>query len=361
MRLTYSIADQDLHRATSLGIYNLSLGLLRCLARHPRVDGMTVLTHPGLTALGDLGKGTVLHPHDLPVRSCFGRLWWDQFTCYRNAARAGHPWLLLPKGFGSMVRSCPVHLAVYLHDITSVIYRERYPGTVSLARHAYYVLTHRQTLRHARVILTNSAFSRWELEAWAQRQGLACPAVVVAGIGFDPPRPPAGKEDRILVDVRAAPHKRTDLALAYMQRWQQATGYTGEVLCLGSMPPGISVPDRPGWSWISRVSGDERDRLVRSSRALVHTTEHEGFGMPPVEAVLGGTPAVYSRIPCTQEVMGDTGLAFDNHRYDEFAEALDQALHLDATTLSRWAAELHRRHNWTTVGEQVIDALHRYG
>lgn len=57
-----------------------------------------------------------------------------------------------------------------------------------------------------------------------------------------------------------------------------------------------------------RVSDDDRNGLVRMSRAMVLPSEYEGFGAPVIEAMALGTPVVTSDRACLPEVVGDAGL-----------------------------------------------------
>ncbi|HMP73369.1 MAG TPA: glycosyltransferase [Kiritimatiellia bacterium] len=361
MRLTYSIADQNLASAASIGIYNISVGLMRALTRHPALEHMTVLTNPSIPPEAHPDAKIEVLSYGSPVAHTRGRLTWDQWGCYRAASRVGNPWLFLPKGFGSFVRGCPVSLAVYLHDMTSVIYRERYPGTVPIARHLYYIWTHRQTLKHARLVFTNTDFSRREIAGWAERHRISCPPVIVAGYGFDHRWPTRPRSKQILVDVRSSPHKRTDLALNFVARWHKASGYDGRIVCAGTLPARIRAPDAPGWNYVGKVSPARHLELMAESQALVHFTEHEGFGMPPVEAILAGTAPVYSLIPVTGEVMGDVGCPFRNDDYASFADAMEKALNTSAETIAAWADVMEKRHHWSLVAGRILSALKEHG
>lgn len=360
MQLSYSIADQNFATATSMGIYNLSIGYVRALVEHAGVEKVTILSNPTITELSGLGDKADITTFDYPVRNVTGRLWWDQVGCYREAKKADNPWLFLPKGFGSVVQRSPVPLAVCISDTTSVIYRERYPRAVSAAKHAYYVWSHRQTIKHADLIFTISDFSRMEIEAWAKRQGLSCPPVVVAGCAADQDWPVLPRQDQILVDVRRAPHKRTDLAIQYVEQWRRATNYSGKIIAVGTMPDDVTIPADSAWTFAGRIPTSQRKNLIASSRILVHFTEQEGFGLPPVEAIIAGTPSVYSLIPVTREVMGETGFPFINEDFETFATAMNDALAADPARVAAWGETLKQRHNWTACGEQIVEALEKY-
>jgi hypothetical protein len=79
--------------------------------------------------------------------------------------------------------------------------------------------------------------------------------------------------------------------------------------------------------------------------------------MPPVEAVIAGTDAVYSDLPALREVMGATGHAFSNDSYESFERALNSALTTSPDVLNVWARELLARHSWEGVADRVIRAM----
>jgi len=53
------------------------------------------------------------------------------------------------------------------------------------------------------------------------------------------------------------------------------------------------------------VSDDELAALYSGARALVLSSDEEGFGLPPVEALACGTPVVACDVPAVREVLGD--------------------------------------------------------
>lgn len=361
MKLVVSLADQNLSTAASIGIYNISVGLIDALARRDDINQLTAWVNATTPPFASAAERITRVAFDQPIRNTAGRLVWDNWEAYQRAKAAGCDWLFLPKGFVSVVRRCPVGLAIYLHDIISVIYAERYPGSVSRAANAYYHAVYRQAFRTANVIFTNTEFTRREFLTWTEARNLPCPPIVVAGYGFEPPRAPLAKDNQVLLLVRNSPHKRSDLAIDYTRRWQQATGYDGKILCVGSLPPGLTLPDDPAWEFLGRLApGEIKDRMARS-RAVVHFSEYEGFGMPPVEAIMTGAASVYSAIPVAREVMHDCGHGFDNESYESYATAMQDALATSNDTVRIWADTLTRHHHWDQVAGAVIHGLRQAG
>jgi len=357
LSLTYSLADQDFQRTKSLGIFNFSLQCLRHLARHSELDALEVLSNSSLPLPADLPGKTRIRLHDEAIAGRLPRAWWDQWGVYQAARRAGNPWLFLPKGFASFLRPCPVKLAVYVHDTILESYYANRPGLSSLEL-AYFYRCMTATLRHARVIFTNSEFTSRELERAAQRRGIKVPRLVSVGMGFDAP---VGltqqREDRILVLAGSFPHKRTDLALAYLAQWQARTNYSGSLEWVGRLPPGLSLPAYANWKAHSRLSEPEFRQLMAASRILVFFSDYEGFGMPPVEAILHGTCPVYSDLPATREVMAGTGCIFQNDSYETFASALAAALKTPPATIESWKQSLLQRFDWSRVCDRIVQTL----
>jgi len=62
--------------------------------------------------------------------------------------------------------------------------------------------------------------------------------------------------------------------------------------------------------------------LLRDAAALVFPSLYEGFGIPPLEAMVNGCPVIASDIPPVREVCGDAALYFDPHRADELAAGM---------------------------------------
>jgi len=356
--LAFSLADQSFDGTKSVGIFNVSLQLLRELTRRPEAVRLTVLANHPLAAVLDLPESVRMTHYDWPVRSRLGRMWWDQFGAYRAAHRTGAQWLLLPKGFASFARRSPVKLAVYVHDVMQQFYDRHYPGALPALESAYFRRAFQATLRNASVIFTNSEHTRQEVLRFARERSLSPPPVITAGIGF--PAGPAAQSERanaIMVLTGKYPHKRTDLAVQYLDRWQRQNDFPGEVHWVGGLPPGLVLAPHPRWRRHARLSDTDYTALLGRSRALVYFSANEGFGMPPVEALLAGTCPVFSLLPATREVMGPCGCGFENESYDSFARALNRALGVSAAETETWATELRARHDWRRVADRVVQGL----
>jgi ADP-heptose:LPS heptosyltransferase len=360
LSMVYSMADQNMATTKSIGIYNLSLHLFEHIARHPAASDLTFLTNETIAPRAPVPGHVQIREINDPIRTRRGRMSWDQWGVYSAAEESGREWLFLPKGFSSFVRKPNMRVAAFVHDIMGDYYRRHYPKFWSAVEVNYFARSLEATLQHAEIIFTNTEFTKQEVLGLAGRLNLPLPRIIVSGIGFDPgpaPAAPVQKQNSILLFASGMPHKRTDLALRYLAFWLNESRFEGVIHCVGSLPGGIDRPTGPHWAWEGRVPNTDLSRMLREARAVVFVSEHEGFGMPPVEAVVEGTCPVYSDLPPLREVMQNCGFAFSNTSKESFALAMNQAIETPAETLAQWAAQLKTRHDWNLVVERVVNEM----
>lgn len=75
-----------------------------------------------------------------------------------------------------------------------------------------------------------------------------------------------------------------------------------------------------------RTGDDVLRKLYSSARCLVYPSLFEGFGLPLVESLQCGTPAITSNTSSLPEVVGDAGLLVDPHSVESVADAIKKFL-----------------------------------
>ncbi len=118
------------------------------------------------------------------------------------------------------------------------------------------------------------------------------------------------------------PYKNVELLAKAMH---QLPGYTLQLMSkiddanrqrLAAHAPVGSLVFRDG------VSDEEYAETLSTATALVTASLNEGFGLPLIEAMAGGTPVAVSDIPIFREIGGDAAVYFDPHSPDSFAAAI---------------------------------------
>lgn len=215
------------------------------------------------------------------------------------------------------------------------------------------------TAAMADAVLVNSAATGAALTSYLLAQNLKPPRIMAAPLGFDLPpaemaQPPPSSETPYFVALGTVePRKNHHMLLALWRDLAET---------IGPGAPRLVILGRRGWDneivfrMLDRCGGygglvEERGGvddgtiaiMLRGARALLFPSFAEGYGLPLVEALALGVPAICSDIPALVEVGG--GVPEHLHPLDGAAwrrAILDYASDHSATR----AAQLGRLTNW---------------
>lgn len=123
----------------------------------------------------------------------------------------------------------------------------------------------------------------------------------------------------------------------------QETGLANDVIVPGFVPHA----ELPLW--------------YRAADCFVYPSQYEGFGMPPLEALAGGTPVITSNISSLPEAVGNAALLIDPQSPEQIADALvrvlnDAALRDDLTARGLRHA---RQFTWARTAQLTADSYRR--
>jgi glycosyltransferase involved in cell wall biosynthesis len=98
-------------------------------------------------------------------------------------------------------------------------------------------------------------------------------------------------------------------------------------------------------------------QLYNESDMFVFPSLHEGFGLPPLEAMACGTPVVASNASSLVEVIDDAGLTVDTQNPDTLAGAMHEVLTNENLSLELAKKGLERasRFSWRATAKKTVD------
>jgi glycosyltransferase involved in cell wall biosynthesis len=105
------------------------------------------------------------------------------------------------------------------------------------------------------------------------------------------------------------------------------------------------------------VSAEDRRDLLAGASVLAFPSHYEGFGFPPIEAMLAGVPVVTTSAGAVPEVVGDAAVLVEPDDADALAGALHRVL-TDDHVRRDLVARGHARHagfSWTRTVDELLD------
>jgi glycosyltransferase involved in cell wall biosynthesis len=257
---------------------------------------------------------------------------------------------------------CPVPRVIVVHDLIPLYYPQEAPRL-----HIYYKKVLPQLLRRASVIIAVSQHTRNDL---VREFDLAPERVVVVYNGLRPDltdatgdrKPPGLEDERYFLFVGTFARRKN--LHTVIQALAKVRHEIPESLVVVAYPdqwkPEIlrSISEHRLSDKVLILSGlhnGEINYLYRHATALFLLSEYEGFGYPPLEAMLTGTPAVVSDSTSLAEVVGGAALKIGAHDTEAAAAAMlrlsrDQQYRC---TLQQLGVEQARRYSWADAGSML--------
>ncbi len=231
----------------------------------------------------------------------------------------------------------PIPVVVTLEDVTPLVLHEEMPNPV---KRLLYRALNLLAARRAVQIITLSAAAREDI---IRVLGIPRDRITVVPLAADVRFQPAAAvevarareqldlPERFVLYVGSnKPHKNlallliawaeveTDAALVIAGHWDAR--YTDAQRLAKLLEPRRRVLFR------HNVSNADLPALLSGAQAFVFPSVHEGFGLPPLEAMACGTPVVCANASSLPEVVGDAALLFDPRGPQMISSALARVL-----------------------------------
>jgi glycosyltransferase involved in cell wall biosynthesis len=253
---------------------------------------------------------------------------------------------------------------VMVHDLIPINFPE-YCAPAAEARHIRRI---DEIIRHARLVITNSATTACELAAYAEAHSLTAPPTEVAPLGiesafFEPSQPWAPARPYFVCVGTLEARKNVAFLLSLWRRLFER---------LGPKTPRLVLVGRRGWEnesvidhlqrsqavirlvhEVSDLSDRELATLVGGAAALLSPSLAEGFDLPVVEALALGTTVIASDIAAHRELAGQAATLIDPLDGAAWVDALERA------ASARGRGPPYSAPNWAAHFDQAALALGR--
>lgn len=112
---------------------------------------------------------------------------------------------------------------------------------------------------------------------------------------------------------------------------------------------------------LERQTDESLHSLYGAAACLLFPSRYEGFGLPVLESLASGTPAVVSTAGASVEVLGGCGWVCDPDQPAQFVEAVSQALSLGArrAEYSQRCRSHARQFTWERDAARLADVFRR--
>jgi glycosyltransferase involved in cell wall biosynthesis len=234
---------------------------------------------------------------------------WEQAELPAHLASIGNPLLL------NLANTAPAlhrRQIVTVHDLAFI----RNPSWFSWRFGAYYRMLVPLIVRRAERIVTVSGFSKGEIASLLGADASKIAVVSGAVSGKYTPGPSRSKKEigrYVLMVSSLDPRKNIAGALEAFSLLGDRDLKLVLVGASGRAFAGKAV-DLPGFANVIHRAIADDDELVdlyRGAELLCYPSFYEGFGLPPLEAMACGCPAVVSDIPPHREACGDAAMFVD--------------------------------------------------
>lgn len=254
---------------------------------------------------------------------------WEQISLPRYLKRIGSPLLISFTGCGPINYSNQI---MTIHDVS----HERYPEWFSKNYYRFYHYMMPRIGKKAHAVLTVSEFSKKEI---VDTLGINAEKIHVVHSNVPFHNKPSKEE--ILSFTRNPEAEKYILAVSSMdprknfirlvEAFDKIKDKSVKLYIIGMSFKAFNTPDLqkligenvhlPGY-----IPDEKLQTMYQNALLSVYPSLYEGFGLPPLESMTYGCPAINSDIPALREVSQDAALYVDPYNVDDITQKIEQLL-----------------------------------
>ena len=284
---------------------------------------------------------------------------WEQVSLPRYLKKIGNPLLISFTGCGPYTYSNQI---MTIHDVS----HERYPEWFSPNYYRFYHFMMPRIGKKAHAVLTVSEFSKKEI---IDTLGIEADKIHV--VHSNVPFHDKPTKEQILSYERDANAERYILAVSSMDprknferlvtAFNRIEDKTVKLYIIGMSFKAFNTPDLqkligenvhlPGY-----ISDDALQNMYQNALLSVYPSLYEGFGLPPLESMTYGCPAINSDIPALREVSEDAALYVDPYDTGDITSNINLLLKDEALRKELCLKGLEQigKYSWEKSAREVV-------
>lgn len=293
------------------------------------------------------------------------RIWWDTVGFVRNAKSTDVDVIHSPDK-GPFYRG-GLPMVVTIHDLLPFVF----PSDRSLYSRLYWQLSLRRQIRLSDAIITVSKSTKRDIvDMFDVDPGRI--HVTYLGTDLSPPATSEVAQVETKYSLQNSPfvvlyvgnydeRKNVDQLVKSCKTLDQ-TGVGLQLVLAGSNPPKQQLSKLAGdfrehISFLGYVPDTELESLYGAADLFVYPSAYEGFGLPVLEAMACGTPAITSDRSSLPEVIGEAGLTVDPDDTTELAAAIERVYSNERLRADMQSDGLERANemSWKSTARSTID------
>jgi glycosyltransferase involved in cell wall biosynthesis len=305
------------------------------------------------------GQIEIVHP---PRGRAVGNLW-EQLALPMRVPSDGLLWS--PANMGPLALRRQV---VTLHDVSTLDHPEWFSRDFA----AWYRVALPRLVRRVRAILTLSEFSRDRIaHHFPEVAGKITPTHLGVDDAFfqvqegdvDRVREKYALPETFVLSVGSLEPRKNLRGL--VKAWSITDTPPGvELILVGGSGPAFSGAELPELATVRKlgaVPDEDLPGIYRAATLFVYLSLYEGFGLPPLEAMAGGTPVLCSAAGPLRVIAAPAAAVVDPTRPPEIARAMGELLRdpVRRQELAARGREHARRFDWADAAKQTWDVLMR--
>ena len=226
---------------------------------------------------------------------------------------------------------------VIINDVNHLVFADQ----LSIPKVVYARYMINAAIRKSDKIITLSEFSKNEIAKYAEVQGKDI-KIIYCGLNIEELKTKMNEqsfdqikaiyklpEDYFLYVGSIKPHKNFKTAIKAFSLWLKKYPCDKKLVVIGVRPDDLNkdleLPklfDKNSLIIPGFVKDFDLPLIYNNAECLIFPSTYEGFGLPPLEAMIYGCPVIASNSASIPEVCGDAALYFEPLKFEELAEKM---------------------------------------